>query len=65
MQIGREIRKTDVALTSHTLELNFHLSYSSAAVGSGQVGSRCRTYITVGIAVNQTTSLWMESNHLF
>lgn len=33
-KIGREIRKTDVALTTHTLELNCHLSYS-AAVGSG------------------------------
>lgn len=35
----QKIRKTDVALTSHSLELECQFSYSSAAVCNGQVGS--------------------------
>lgn len=37
----QEIRKTDVALTSHSLELCCQFWYFSAAVGNGQVGSQC------------------------
>lgn len=39
MQISREIRKTDVALTSHMLELICQFSDCSTAVCNGQVGS--------------------------
>lgn len=59
----QKIRKTDVALTSHSLELGCQFCYSSAAVGDGQVGSQRLTGVTVGTAINQITSLWKKSKY--
>lgn len=38
---NEKIRKTDITLTSHSLELCSQFCYFSAAVGNGQVGSQC------------------------
>lgn len=59
----QKIRKTDVALTSYSLDSVCQFCYSSAAVGNGQVGSQCLTGITVGTAINQITSLWKKSKY--
>jgi len=59
----QKIRKTDVALTSHSLELGCQFCYSSAAVGDSQVGRQSLTDITVGTTVNQLTYLWKKSKY--